>query len=206
MKNTFFNSIDIKKLISLLVGIIAIYFTFLIGGVFHQYILKQKYVDRFDGRQNYFNEVSGLIAVEKGMVWVFGFVYNLFAVRKQRRLTLPIKNNLFCALTVFLSSITNNYAMILVSYPIVVMFKSCNILSVILVGVLCSRVTDKSLKLGNKKIIVALLVTIGIVMFKIFDPQAKGGADKKIQLMGLVFLIISLLADGFLPDFQAEIK
>lgn len=114
------------------------------------------------------------------MVWIFGLVYNLFVLNKSQRKTLPIKNNLFCALTVFLSSITNNYAMILVSYPIVMMFKSCNILSVVLVGVLCSRVTDKSLKLGKKKIIVALLVTVGIIMFKVFDPEAKGGAEKKV--------------------------
>lgn len=52
------------------------------------------------------------------------------------------------------------------------MFKSCNILSVILVGVLCSRVADKKLKLGNKKILVGIFVTAGIIMFKIFDPAS----------------------------------
>ena len=50
------------------------------------------------------------------------------------------------------------------------MFKSCNILSVILVGVLCSRVVDRNLKLGPKKIVVGVLVTLGIVIFKYFDP------------------------------------
>lgn len=50
------------------------------------------------------------------------------------------------------------------------MFKSCNILSVVLVGVLCSRVADKKLKLGTKKIVVGVLVTAGIIIFKVFDP------------------------------------
>jgi hypothetical protein len=45
-------------------------------------------------------------------------------------------------------------------------------MSVILVGVLCSRVTDKKLKLGPKKIVVAIVVTVGIVMFRFFDPEA----------------------------------
>lgn len=45
-------------------------------------------------------------------------------------------------------------------------------MSVILVGVLCSRVTDKKLKLGPKKILVAIVVTVGIVMFRFFDPEA----------------------------------
>lgn len=43
-------------------------------------------------------------------------------------------------------------------------------------------------------------------MFKIFDPEAKIGDDRKVEFFGLVLLFVSLLADGFLPDFQAEIK
>ena len=86
------------------------------------------------------------------------------------------------------------------------MFKSCNILSVILVGVLCSRVVDKKLKLGSKKIVVGILVTLGIVLFKLFDPEAAAKDEKKTEIAGIVLLLVSLLADGFLPDFQAEIK
>ena len=96
--------------------------------------------------------------------------------------------------------------MIMVSYPIVIMFKSCNILSVILVGVCCSRVKKKELKLTGNKLISAVLVTIGIIAFKVFDPEAKVGDAKKVEFIGLIFLVVSLLADGFLPDFQAEIK
>ena len=55
------------------------------------------------------------------------------------------------------------------------MFKSCNILSVILIALLCSRVKEKKLQLGGKKLIVALLVSLGIILFKIFDPEAKVG-------------------------------
>jgi hypothetical protein len=61
------------------------------------------------------------------------------------------------------------------SFPIVMMVKSCNILSVVLVGILCSRVTDKKLKLGPKKLVVGLIVTAGIIIFKWFDPEAKKG-------------------------------
>jgi hypothetical protein len=97
-------------------------------------------------------------------------------------------------------------AIIFVSYPIVIMFKSCNILVVILIGVFCSRVKNKNLKLTGNKLIGALIVSIGIVMFKVFDPEAKAGDERKVELIGLVCLFVSLLADGFLPDFQAQIK
>ena len=85
------------------------------------------------------------------------------------------------------------------------MFKSCNILSVILVGVFCSGVRNKQLKLGPKKIVVGVLVTLGIVLFKYFDPEAKAD-EKKSEILGIVLLVVSMVADGFLPDFQAVIK
>jgi hypothetical protein len=74
---------------------------------------------------------------------------------------------------VAISTLTYTYAIYLTNFPVVMMFKSCNILSVILVGVLCSRVKDKKLKLGLKKIVVGVLVTLGIVLFKVADPNLK---------------------------------
>ena len=105
-----------------------------------------------------------------------------------------------------ISTLTYTYAIYLTNYPVVMMFKSCNILSVILVGVLCSRVKDKKLKLGTKKLVIGVLVTLGIVFFKLFDPEAAAKDEKKTEVVGIVLLVVSLLADGFLPDFQAEIK
>jgi hypothetical protein len=80
---------------------------------------------------------------------------------------------------VAISTLTYTYAIYLTNFPVVMMFKSCNILSVILVGVLCSRVKDKKLHLGTKKIIVGVLVTAGIIMFKYYDPEAAKKDEKK---------------------------
>ena len=83
------------------------------------------------------------------------------------------------------------------------MGKSCTILSVILVGVFCSRVRDHN-KLGKNKLIVGVLVALGIFLFNIFaDSKA---SEKTTTLYGVILLLISIMADGFLPDFQAEIK
>lgn len=152
LRKTFHNnklcqSINKKRLFNLLIGIIMIYITFMIGGVLHQYILKQKYLNRFDSTQAYFTNPQGLIVMEKFIVFSFGLVYNRAFLPSQNQSKIPAKNSIICAFFIFLSSLTNNYAIIMVSYPIVVMFKSCNILSVILVGVICSRVKSKSLKL-----------------------------------------------------------
>lgn len=85
---------------------------------------------------------------------------------------MPSKGLAICGFIIFFSSVTNTAAIFLVSFPLTIMVKSCNILSVILVGVLCSRVRDKQLKLGPKKIVVAIIVSVGILMFRFFDPEA----------------------------------
>ena len=53
----------------------------------------------------------------------------------------------------------------LTSYPVVMMFKTCNIMMVIITGICCSKVRDKTLKLTGKKILVAIIVTIGLFLF-----------------------------------------
>ena len=45
------------------------------------------------------------------------------------------------------------------------MFKSCNLLVIILIGIFFTNVKDSSLRLKNNKIIVAILVTIGAILF-----------------------------------------
>lgn len=118
---------------------------------------------------------------------------------------MPSKNVAICGFIIFFSSVTNTEAIYMVSFPLTIMVKSCNILSVILVGVLCSRVSDKKLKLGPKKIVVAIVVSLGIVMFRFFDPEADftNVDGRKTEIFGLLLLLASLMSDGFLPDFQA---
>lgn len=139
------------------------------------------------------------------MTWIIGSIVNHFTIKESERTNIPNKNSAICAITVSISTLTYTYAIYMTNFPVVMMFKSCNLISVILVGVLCSRVKDKKLSLATKKIVIGVLITIGIVMFKAFDPSSKK-EEKKTEIMGIVLLIVSLLADGFLPDFQAEIK
>lgn len=51
------------------------------------------------------------------------------------------------------------------------MIRSCNLLSVVLVGVMFTGVEDTTLKLGKRKIFIALIATVGMIIFKAFDPN-----------------------------------
>ena len=85
------------------------------------------------------------------------------------------------------------------------MVRSCGVLSVVLVGVLFTGVKDTRLRLGSKKILVAGVATLGMIVFKVFDPNINKNSHHT-EILGVVLLIASLVADGFLPDFQAVIK
>ena len=97
----------------------------------------------------------------------------------------------------------------LLNYPTILIFKSCNILSVVAVGIFCSRIKTKALKLTLKKILVALLITVGMLLFYLGGEQS-GVDEKEIStshyIIGLALLTCTLFIDGFIPDFQAEIK
>jgi len=85
---------------------------------------------------------------------------------------IPNKKSAICGLTITIAILTYLYVIQYTNYPVVMMVKSCNLLSVLLVGVFCSKVRDKQLKLGTKKLLVGVAITLAIVVFKVFDPES----------------------------------
>lgn len=168
--------------------------------------MKEAYTNDWTGAEEKFKYPSAFLIFPCAMTWLLGELINKYQIRAEDRTYIPAKNAAMCGVTVAISTLTYTYAIYLTNYPVVMMFKSCNILSVILVGVLCSGVKNKGLKLGPKKIVVGVLVTLGIVLFKYFDPEGAKKEEKKTEILGIVLLVVSMLADGFLPDFQAVIK
>jgi hypothetical protein len=104
------------------------------------------------------------------VTYIIGKLYN-------RRLTvrtkIPQKNSLYCGAIIFISTITYTWATAMTSFPIVMAFKSCNILAILLVAMLCTRVRDKKLNLGKNKLIVGMIISIGVFFFNFFDPEQK---------------------------------
>jgi drug/metabolite transporter (DMT)-like permease len=109
-----------------------------------------------------------------------------------------------CAILVTVSALSSILAIKITSFPIVMMIKSCSIIPVVFVGFFCSKVKDNALKLGADKIVTALFISIGILIYNFGGD--KDSVNKATSVIGILLLIISVLADGFLPDVQAVIK
>jgi solute carrier family 35 (UDP-galactose transporter), member B1 len=149
-----------------------------------------------------FDSPITVIWVQTAMAWLMGFLINNICYKEHTKM--PIPNLVACAIVVIVSTHTYILAIYITNFPIVMMVKSCNIISVVFVGVFCSRVKDKNLNLGPKKIIVAIFITLGILLYN-FGGDTKH-QSKATDILGVILLVISLIADGFLPDFQAVIK
>lgn len=85
---------------------------------------------------------------------------------------MPTKNIIKSAAMVVISTMTYTVAIYYTNFPIVMMFKSCNLISIILVALMCSKVKAKSLKLGTSKLIVGLIITFGIILFNFFGDKS----------------------------------
>lgn len=165
--------------------------------------MKYKYVNRFTGEESLFENSNSFILFPSIVAWLMGEIWGKID-SNHTKVTIPKKNLMIVSGLILLSALAMTKAIYETNFPLVILFKSCNILSVITVGVFCSRVLQKSQKLGKKKIVTGLIITAGVLLYHF-------GGDKKKQIrensvLGVSLLIFSLVLDGFVPDFQAEIK
>ena len=137
--------------------------------------------------------------------YILGEIYNRYTLEKKDLISIPWYHGAKCGGAVVLITLCYSYAIKFTNFPVVMMIRSCSLLSVVIVGVLFTGVSDTSLRLGGRKIVVAGAVTVGMIIFKVFDPNQKED-DHKTELIGVILMVFSLLGEGLLPDFQAVIK
>ena len=120
------------------------------------------------GEQSVLADKAILVFFPTLVTWVIGWLYNRTL---PARVAIPNKNSAICGGLVFVSTITYTWAVAKTSFPVVMAFKSCNLLSVLLVAILCTRVKEKNLTLGAKKILIGIVISLGIFLFSYFDPE-----------------------------------
>jgi drug/metabolite transporter (DMT)-like permease len=137
--------------------------------------------------------------------WLLGAIYNQFFCTKEQRISIPWYHGAKCGGAVVTITVCYSYAIKFTNFPVVMMIRSCSLLSVVIVGVLFTGVSDVKQKLGSRKIFVAMVVTLGMIIFKVYDPNVHEDSHNT-ELIGVLLMVLSLISEGFLPDFQAVIK
>lgn len=111
-----------------------------------------------------------------GNIFIRLFIRKKNQSRENERI--PFKYVAFCGLTMEAGNVFTMNAVHQTSFAVITVFKACSVLSVILVGVFCTRVRDERLKLGRNKILGAVLITTCILLFQFFDPETKDRSVK----------------------------
>ena len=89
-----------------------------------------------------------------------------------------------------INMVTTASALLYISYPVQVIGRNIRLLFVVLIGAFFSRVKKdhKHLKLGKHKIFIAIIITIGVLLFNFAkDTKDKGDKHDKRMRQGLVW-------------------
>lgn len=89
--------------------------------------------------------------------------YNKCTIKSPKKI--PIKELLIIGVFRALADVTSVNATHYTTYPVIMMFKSSNVLSVVLVGVCCTTVRDRRLKLERERIVGGIFITTSIFLF-----------------------------------------
>lgn len=103
--------------------------------------LKGLYLNNETGANEKYPYKTILIVFPTISTWLIAALHNKLTL--DTRVSIPDLNGFKCGICVFLSTLTFNYAVVMTNYPVVMAFKSCNVMSVLLVAIFCTRVRNK---------------------------------------------------------------
>lgn len=142
----------------------------ILSGLLYETVAKSSFHNAETNHQEQFRSSIGYCVILKLVTWLLAEVNCKRTVKKEDYVVIDKINSIKCALIMTLSVVSFMEALYLVSYPFIMMAKSVSVLQVVLIGVFCLKIQEHSDNLGKGKIINAFLVTLGIVLFKLFDP------------------------------------
>lgn len=104
--------------------------------------------------------------------------------------------------------LATNVALLFISYPTQVIARNSRYLFVVVVGTFLSRVPHKDdLKLPKHKLYVALVITLGVIIFNVTKISDKGDHHAyPEEWKGYLLLLLSMVADALFCDSQAYNK
>jgi hypothetical protein len=102
---------------------------------------------------------------------IFCLLYAVVAkkVKQEGKSPLPMREIIRLGVLYFINVSALNYCLYYIPYPMRVVGDKLGYLTAVMVGVFFSRVDNKSkLRLGREKLVIAVMITIGTLMFSYF--------------------------------------
>jgi hypothetical protein len=93
------------------------------------------------------------------------FSYLRAKVQKDPKNPIPLKEYFILGALYTINILAASYALLYISYPVRVVSDKCGYLTAVLVGVYFSRLVKSDAKLEPKKVLIAIIITAGAVLF-----------------------------------------
>jgi hypothetical protein len=93
------------------------------------------------------------------------FSYLRAKVQKDPKNPIPLKEYFILGALYTINILAASYALLYISYPVRVVSDKCGYLTAVVVGVYFSRVVKSDAKLEPKKVLIAVIITAGAVLF-----------------------------------------
>ncbi|XP_070494650.1 solute carrier family 35 member B1 homolog [Chironomus tepperi] len=188
-----------QQRIKLITLAVIILFCYSLTAIFQEKVLRQPYGEETLGKGNgeKFKFEFAFLAVQ---CIIFACVAKgVITVRKEKTNETP--QRYFCIIAVFyvLAKVTSYRSLRYVPYPTSVVGKSAKPIPVMLLGVLIGRKTYTMYKY-----IFVTIVVIGVALFTFKTKYDK--KDGEDPILGIIFIGVSLLMDGFLGAFEDRMR
>jgi len=182
---------------------LEIEFFFYIAGIYVSYLLFGLFQEKLNERtfgpsEVKFKNTSFLLLVQC-LLDVIGayFVVKLFRIPPD---SVPIFEYIPIAFTYISAMFCSNYAIHFVSYPVMVLAKSCKPIPVMILSRIVLRNQQSLLKY-----ICVLLITTGVIFF-VYEMEGHNKTMHSSSNFGLSLLALSLTLDGITGPFQEKLK
>lgn len=148
----------------------------------------------------------------QGISGIFCLIFAAFTSirRSEAPNPIPVKEMIILGVLYALNVNALNYCLYYIPYPMRVVGDKMGYLTAVLVGVFFSRIgKSDGLRLGKEKIVIAIMITIGTMIFSFFyHPNKQNETRYKTDEMwiGFVLLAVSVTCEALFSDSQAYLK
>jgi UDP-galactose transporter B1 len=184
-----------SPLTQLLIAIAGVYGSFIYYGILQEKLFKSDY----SGDGNKFKFAWATLFLQGILSFLLAGAINRFYYNLKQS-ALPFKLQFQVALFYSLSMFGSNAALKYISYPIQALMKSSKIISVMLISAVSG--TEKFSKI---QYVSATVITLGIIIFNVFD-SGKKGKETQTTVIGLALILLSLFSDGMTGSKQNEAR
>ena len=166
--------------------------------MFQEKIMTRRYVDSA-GNEGQFKDSQFLVFVNRILAFAIALLYIMMS--RQPRHRAPLYKYSYCSFSNIMSSWCQYEALKFISFPTQVLAKASKVIPVMIMG----KIVNKNKKYEYFEYIVAVLISVGMMLFLFGSQEDNKGSSTETTLSGVILLVGYMASDSFTANWQNEL-